>query len=107
MKWRSVSLVITAMLAFNEHSVAQTWYKTKDSLRLPASLGNIYTASGDLIKYDTVPVTYALTGSKELRKGFKMVHISKGYYVDDSSTVRVFFDDRLHKINDVERFYFR
>jgi hypothetical protein len=108
MKWRSAGLMITTVLAFKGHSFAQkAWHKAMDTLLLPPSLGNIYNGSGDLVKYDTIPCTYTMIGSKDLRNGFKMVHLSKGYYVDDDSTVQVFFDDRLHRITGVERYYFR
>jgi hypothetical protein len=105
MKWRSVSLVIT-MLAFRQVTIAQAWHTAGDPLTLPPSPGNFYNDVLYLKKYDTVACTYKVSGSDELRQGYKMVRIQSGFYTDNSKSLYVFFDKHGSRIRHVEKFYF-
>ena len=105
MKWRAVSLVVT-ILAFGQHTFAQAWHTAGDPLKLPPSPGNFYNTVLYLKKYDTVACTYKVTGSDDLRHGYKMVRIQYGFYTDNSKSLNVFFDERGRRIRHVEKFYF-
>jgi hypothetical protein len=98
--------IIILLFAAAPSVFSQNWHAAGDTLKLPESPGHIYSSIGSLKNYDTVPCTYTVSGSMALRKGFKMVHIRHGFYTDNSSTLNVFFDEGLRRVNHVDRFYF-
>lgn len=90
-------LIFGSMPAF-----AQVWYHAGDTIKLPKS--GFYNNSGYLKKHDTVPCFYVLKGDDSIRRGFKIMRISHGFYIDDSSTLYSFFDDSHQPINNVRKY---
>ena len=100
-----VTFVILLLLA-SLKVFSQDWHGATDTLKLPASQGHGQLATGFNNKFDTVSCTYKLIGNSMTQKGYKYVFIFEGFYVDMPNTVNVFFDDKLRRIEKVERFYF-
>jgi hypothetical protein len=99
--WLAILLLLSG-----KRMLGQDWHTAGDPLKLPPSPGNFYASVRYLKKYDTVQCTYKLTGSDDLRPGYKMVKIQYGFYTDNAKSLHVFFDDRGRRIRHVEKFYF-
>ena len=98
-------LVILLMLAsFTVFS--QEWHNATDTIKPPSNQGHGQVATGFINKYDTVPCTYNLESNPTLQKGYKFVFIYEGFFIDLPNTVNVFFDDKLRRIDKVDKFYF-
>jgi len=98
-------IAIFLILAGN-FAYTQDWHKAGDTLKPPETIGNMLPSTRFTTRYDTIACIYTVRGSNQQRKGYKLVHIQRGFFSDDASTVHVFYDDRLRRIKDVERFHF-
>lgn len=98
--------ILILLLIGSQHAMGQLWHNAKDTLKLPKSPGNIYNASGSLKEYDTVSIRYILNNDSVIHKGYKMVLISHGFYIDNSHTFGVFFDAKRHRIKDINGYGF-
>lgn len=98
--------ILIISFIISQNAVGQQWYSAKDTLKLPPSPGGIYNNSGYIKRYDTVPAIYILSGDTLVRKGFKMVFISHGFYIDDSLTFGEFFDDKKKRIKNIDGYGF-
>jgi hypothetical protein len=96
-----ISLLLASITGFS-----QEWHNATDTLKPPNSQGHGQVSTGFNNKFDTVSCTYKLEGSPNLQKGYKCVFVFEGFFIDMPNTLNVFFDDKLQRINKVEKFYF-
>lgn len=93
-------LVVTCKTAFS-----QEWHSANKKLKPPKNSSGYSITVIFFDKYDTVPCTYVTTDGRQ-QKGYKYIFLCNGYYTDNANTYRVFFDDRMNKVYNVERYYF-
>lgn len=84
---------------------AHGWHLATDTLKYPASLSSIEVSVGWINDYDTVVCYYQLLGDREIFVGYKRVYKMKGFYIDDLTTIGMFFDARKRRVNNVEKYY--
>lgn len=94
------------MLFAGMNAFSQEWYSANRKLKPPKETDDYYATIGYFDRYDTVPCIYIRRGSTELHKGFKLIHVHNGDYTDNRHTFRVFFDNQMHRIYNVDRFCF-
>jgi hypothetical protein len=99
------AIAISCLLAC-KISFSQNWHSANDTLKEPRNPSGYYVSVAYFNRYDTVPCSYTVTGSNQVRKGFKFVYVLSGYYTDNAQTLHAFFDDRMIRVYNVDRFLF-
>jgi len=95
------------LLCIGKNALSQTWHAAGDTLKEPRNPSGYYVTIAYHNGYDTVPCTYVAAGSNEQHKGYRFVYLHNGYFTDAGETWQVFYDDKMHRIYNVERYYFR
>jgi hypothetical protein len=103
---KKVLPILVFFLLLYSISFSQEWHSVTDTLKLPVSINNGMVSDGFFNRFDTVECNYVLKGSHTIYKGYKFVFVMQGFYTDTSITLYVFFDEKKHRIVDVQRFYF-
>jgi len=97
------AIVFIALLAYKS-VFSQEWHSANKKLKPPKNSSGYNITVIFFDKYDTVPCIYVTADGRE-QKGYKSIFLRNGYYTDDANTFRVFFDDRMIRVYNVERYY--
>jgi|GEM_PF-2401427 len=99
-----IFLLLVCSLFACSTAFSQNWHSASDTLKGPQNNTGYYVTVAYFNRYDTVPCTYTIAGSKQHRKGFKVVYVLDGYYTDKPETMRVFYDRRMNRIDNVDSY---
>jgi len=100
-------IVIAILILFclsKTYSQSQIWHLSTDTLKYPKSFGSGEVAMAFINQYDTVPCLYRINGDESVYKGYKLIYKKNGFYIDDNTTLNIFFDNRIKRIQNVHQF---
>src|SRR5690242_17943679 len=98
-------VAIALLLIVCQSTFAQKkWHVASYKLKLPKNNTGYYVTVAYFNRYDTVPCIYITKNSEQQLNGYKLVYFRDGYYTDDHRTWKVFFNDHLQRIYNVERY---
>ena len=79
----------------------KSWKLSNEALKFPSTYYGAESTVGFVNKYDTVACQYKLSTDEKTYTGYKLVFVKNGYYIDDNTTMNVFFDERKKRVDNV------
>lgn len=87
-------------------SMGQVWHSADEKLKY-RRVNPYYATIRCFDACDTLKCIYTINGSPVEYNGFKPVLFHNCHYIDTRKTFKVFYDDKMRRINNVEKYYFK
>ncbi|HEY4208930.1 MAG TPA: hypothetical protein VGM31_19030 [Puia sp.] len=98
--------IFLLILFTGKNALSQDWHGAKERLVPPLEKHGYHMCVTYIDRHDTIPCIYIVKGSSRRLKGYKFVYVQNGYYIDDNLTYQALYDEQLHRIKNVRKYYF-
>ena len=87
-------------------SMCQEWHSASKKLKI-TDTDDWSNTMGYFDHYDTARCVYVLKGDSVEHRGFKLILDHNDDYKDNARTFRVFYDDKMNRVYNVDKYYLK